>query len=138
MSNQLKGINVVVLFVQDLDQSRTFYRDTLGHTILFEDDASAALDFGGVMLMLLTTAGAQDLLSETAVATAPNTAARSQLVSFVEDVDAIYTELSAKGVEFIREPIDREWGMRTAHFKDSEGNIWELAQQLGSGEASDA
>jgi uncharacterized glyoxalase superfamily protein PhnB len=56
--------------------------------------------------------------------------ARSQLVAFVEDVDAIYADLVAQGVEFVREPTDRAWGLRTAHFKDPDGNIWEIAQSL--------
>jgi uncharacterized glyoxalase superfamily protein PhnB len=48
----------------------------------------------------------------------------------VDDVDELHAELAAKGVEFVREPIDREWGLRTAHFKDPDGNVWEIAQQL--------
>jgi uncharacterized glyoxalase superfamily protein PhnB len=54
----------------------------------------------------------------------------------VEDVDALYADLASKGVEFVREPVDREWGLRTAHFKDPDGNIWELARPLAK--AADA
>jgi uncharacterized glyoxalase superfamily protein PhnB len=52
--------------------------------------------------------------------------ARSVIATLVEDVDAVYKELRAKGVEFIPAPEDRSWGVRTAHLKDPEGNVWEL------------
>lgn len=135
MTVKLKRIDVVVLFVADLDRAKAFYRDTLGLRIKFEDEASAGFDFDPTMLLLLSIAGAQDLLSNEAVAVQRPTGASSQLVAFVEDVDAIYAELVGQGVEFVRKPIDREWGMRTAHFKDPDGNIWELAQTLVQGTA---
>jgi catechol 2,3-dioxygenase-like lactoylglutathione lyase family enzyme len=128
----LKRIDVVVLFVADLDRAKTFYRDTLGLRMTFEDQSSAGFDLDPTLLLLLSIAGAQDLLSSEAVAVQSPTGARSQLVSFVEDVDAIYTDLVARGVEFVREPIDREWGLRTAHFKDPDGNIWEIAHSLAN------
>jgi lactoylglutathione lyase len=130
MTVTLKRIDAAVLFVADLNRAKTFYRDTLGLHMNFEDDASAAFDFDNTLLLLLTTGGAQDLLSSEAVAVKRPTGATSQLVAFVEDVDAIHEELVAQGVEFVREPIDREWGLRTAHFKDPDGNIWEIAHSL--------
>jgi catechol 2,3-dioxygenase-like lactoylglutathione lyase family enzyme len=140
MSVTLKRIDVVVLFVADLDRAKAFYRDTLGLRMKFEDQVSAGFDFDTTMLLLLNIAGAQDLLSSEAVAVQRPTGASSQLVTFVEDVDAIYTDLVAQGVEFVRKPIDRAWGLRTAHFKDPDGNIWEVAQSLvkDSGEGQPA
>jgi catechol 2,3-dioxygenase-like lactoylglutathione lyase family enzyme len=120
----------VVLFVADLDRAKAFYRDTFGMKMEFEDQASAGFEFENTLLILLTIAGAQDLLSQSAVAVQRPTGSSSQLVAFVEDVDAIYAELVDRGVEFVRKPIDREWGLRTAHFKDPDGNIWEVAQSL--------
>jgi catechol 2,3-dioxygenase-like lactoylglutathione lyase family enzyme len=130
VSVALKRIDVVVLFVADLERSKSFYRDTLGLRMAHEDENSAVFELEGASLILLSIAAAQDLLSSEAVATRPPAAAGSQLVSFVEDVDEVYADLTAKGVEFIREPVDRWWGLRTAHFKDPDGNIWEISHQL--------
>src|SRR5947199_9084231 len=100
MSLALKRIDVVVLFVADLDRAKRFYRDTLGLAMRYEDPSSAYVELEGASLLLLDMAGAQDLLSSEAVAVEPLSGARSQLVSFVEDVDAVYRDLVAKGVEF--------------------------------------
>jgi catechol 2,3-dioxygenase-like lactoylglutathione lyase family enzyme len=130
MNMTLKRIDVVVLFVADLQRAKAFYRDTLSMKMKFEDEASAGFDFDSTLLLLLSIAGAQDLLSKEAVAVQRPTGSSSQLVSFVENVDTIYADLLARGVEFVTEPIDREWGLRTAHFKDPDGNIWEIAHSL--------
>ncbi len=51
---------------------------------------------------------------------------RVLLAAGVEDVDAAYQTLSAKGVRFLRPPTDQPWGLRTAYFADPEGNLWEI------------
>jgi catechol 2,3-dioxygenase-like lactoylglutathione lyase family enzyme len=129
----LKRLDVAVLFVADLQRAKSFYQDTLGLAVHFEDDSSVAFNLDPVLLILLTSDSARDLLTPDAIASPPRAGTGSQLVSFVDDVDAVYAELSAKGVEFVREPIDRDWGLRTAHFKDPDGNIWEIAHSLEKG-----
>jgi len=57
--------------------------------------------------------------------------ANSVIVTSVDDVDALYDELRAKGVEFIRAPEDRWWGKRCAHFKDPDGHVWEIHTDKG-------
>ena len=52
------------------------------------------------------------------------------LAAGVEDVDAAYETLSARGVRFLRPPIDQPWGLRTAYFADPEGNLWEINQSI--------
>lgn len=132
MTVSLERIDVAVLFVADLERSKVFYQDTLGFPLTFEDPTSAYFEMEGASLLLLTIAGAQDLLSAEAVATQHPPRASSQLVAFVDDVDAAYADFVAKGVEFVREPVDRAWGMRTAHFRDPDGNIWEIARPIGA------
>lgn len=132
MTMSLKRIDVAVLFVADLNRSKAFYLDTLGLPLTFDDPNSAYFDMEGTSLLLLTIDGAQDLLSTESVAAQHPPKVSSQLVAFVEDVDTAYAALVAKGVEFVREPMDRAWGMRTAHFRDPDGNIWEIARPIGA------
>jgi len=49
----------------------------------------------------------------------------------VPNVDRASQELKTKGVVFETEPMDRpEWGIRTAHFRDPDGNLIEINQPL--------
>ena len=48
-------------------------------------------------------------------------------ISFVsDDVIATWKELAAKGVEFVKEPVQQEWGT-SAVFKDQDGNQFVLS-----------
>lgn len=56
---------------------------------------------------------------------------KSVLVLKVDDVDKEYENLTKKGVEFTTKPTDMTgWGMRGAHFRDPDGNLIEIYQDL--------
>lgn len=56
------------------------------------------------------------------------------LILRVDDVDTAYASLQDKGVCFETQPLDRlDWNCRTAHFRDPDGNLWELNADLLSG-----
>jgi lactoylglutathione lyase len=120
-----------VLFVKDLDRARDFYQNVMGLEFEHGDDNSAAFNIGPDVILLLNHDGADDLLSAQDVDHEVARSARSVLVTGVDDVDAAYEELRSKGVEFIRAPEDRRWGKRCAHFKDPDGNVWEIHRNLG-------
>lgn len=48
----------------------------------------------------------------------------------VDEVDKIYAELKAKGVQWIKEPTTQPWGQRTAYFTDPDGHIWEIQKWI--------
>jgi catechol 2,3-dioxygenase-like lactoylglutathione lyase family enzyme len=53
------------------------------------------------------------------------------LVFEVDNVDEAVEALKAKGVQFVSLPTDRPaWGMRTAHFRDPDGNLLEIFNAL--------
>jgi catechol 2,3-dioxygenase-like lactoylglutathione lyase family enzyme len=46
-------------------------------------------------------------------------------------VDEAYRQLQARGVAFVTIPQSREeWGIRTAHFRDPDGNLLEIYSSL--------
>lgn len=45
-----------------------------------------------------------------------------------DDCQKTYETLSAKGVEFVQTPTDREYGIIEAVFKDNSGNVFVLSQ----------
>lgn len=126
----LKGIIATVVFVRDLDACTTFYRDTLKLPYEGTDANSSTFLLQERYLILLSSSGAADLLDTQASALNLEGGPRVLLAASVEDVDAVYEELKAKDVTFLRPPTDQSWGLRTAHFADPEGNLWEINQPI--------
>ncbi len=121
------GIGAITLFVEDLDAAKRYYGEVFGVRVKFEDDDSAAYDFGTTTVNLLKTTAAPELV-EPALVAAPEAGSRFQLTIEVDDVDAVCAALVAGGVELLNGPVDRPWGIRTASFRDPAGHIWEIAK----------
>ncbi len=126
-------LEAMVLFVQDLDRCTAFYRDTFKLQYQGRDaDSASFLLQEGLYLILLSPEGAADLLGTQVNDLSMKVGPRGLLAAGVADVDAAYEELKAKGVTFVRPPTDQRWGLRTAHFADPEGNLWEINQSIES------
>jgi catechol 2,3-dioxygenase-like lactoylglutathione lyase family enzyme len=121
------GIRAVTLFVEDIETAKQFYREVFGLPMVFEDDNSAAFDFGNTIVNLLQISEAPELI-EPAVVARRDSGARFQFTIVVDDVDAVCAELTARGVHLLNGPQDRPWGIRTACFSDPAGHIWEIAK----------
>ena len=128
----ISGIMATAVFVRDLARCTTFYRDTLKLPYAWSDADSSTFHLQGQILTLLSVSGAADLLGSDPNELQIDGASRVVLAAGVEDVDAAYKALKAEGVTFLRPPTDQAWGMRTAHFADPEGNIWEINQSIES------
>jgi lactoylglutathione lyase len=125
-------IDATVLFVRDLARCMTFYRDTLKLQVKESDPDSVSFLMEDRYLLLLGVSAAADLISSEANALKIEGGPRVLLAAGVEDVDAAYEALKAKGVTFLRPPTNQPWGLRTAHFADPEGNLWEINQSIGT------
>ncbi len=132
VSTMLHGVVAMVLFVRDLAKCMTFYRDTLGLQVKESDPDSVGFSLGDQYFLLLEVSAAAHLISEEALELKIEGGPRVLLAAGVEDVDATYEALKAKGVTFLRPPTNQPWGLRTAHFADPEGNLWEINQPIGS------
>ncbi len=127
--SMLDSIHVITLFVDDISEAKTFYGRVFDAPVVYEDDDSVVLGFSGLMVNLLSTVSAPELVEPATVATA--SAGASVLLTIeVEDVDATCEALREYGVTLLNGPIDRPWGRRTAAFADPAGHVWEVAQVL--------
>ena len=122
-----KGLYAVTLFVEDLPAARRFYQEVFGLALVFEDDNSAVFKFGETLVNLLKISEADELIAPAKVAS-QEAGSRFVFTLAVEDVDAMCTQLTARGVRLLNGPMDRPWGIRTASFKDPGGYIWEIAK----------
>ncbi len=122
----IRKINATVLFVEDLEKCTGFYRDTIGMEAVFSDDSSVVFRTADQDFLLLKLSAAIEMVGEAALSLEHGAGHRVLLCAEVEDVDAAYQSLTAKGLTFIKPPKDQTWGRRTAYFADPEGNLWEL------------
>ena len=121
------SIGAITLFVEDLEVAKQFYEEVFGLPLKYEDDDSAVFDFGNMIINLLKTSAAIDLIAPAPVASR-DSGSRLQLTIEVDDVDALCAELTKRGVKLLNGPMDRPWGVRTASFTDPGGHIWGIAQ----------
>jgi catechol 2,3-dioxygenase-like lactoylglutathione lyase family enzyme len=135
MSWSWKSVDFITLFVDDLDRSKTFYRDVFGLPLLFEDENSAVFRFANTGINLLRSKAAEDLIRPGAVAR-QDAGARLVFTIDVDDVDEVCAELAEHGVELLNGPVNRPWGRRTASFTDPGGHIWEIAEDLARADGS--
>ncbi|HEY5003878.1 MAG TPA: VOC family protein [Ktedonobacteraceae bacterium] len=125
-------IAATVLFVRDLARCLTFYRDTLGLQVTESTPERASFQMENVYFLLLEVSAAAHMISEQANTLKIEGGPRVLLAAGVEDVDAAYEMLKARGVTLLRPPTNQPWGLRTAYFADPEGNVWEINQPFVS------
>jgi lactoylglutathione lyase len=129
-----QNIMAIELLVRDLVRCTAFYRDTLGLEVRERESTPDSVSFqmGNVYFFLLEVSGAARMVSSQALDLKIEGGPRVLLAAGVEDVDAAYEALKARGVTFLRPPTDQPWGLRTAYFADPEGNLWEINQSMRS------
>jgi catechol 2,3-dioxygenase-like lactoylglutathione lyase family enzyme len=116
------------LLVQDFAACFRFYCDVLGFAPRYGDQRGPYAEFklDGITLALYQ----RELMADALEAPMPASAAGADEVVLcmqVDDVDAAYEALHAKGVRFIAGPTDRpNWRIRTAHLRDPDGNLIEI------------
>jgi catechol 2,3-dioxygenase-like lactoylglutathione lyase family enzyme len=121
-----KRVYAITLFVDDLPATKAFYENVFGVPTAFEDDDSTVFEFGNILVNLLRTEAAPELVAPAEVA-GIDAGVRQQLTIGVDDVDRVCQELVERGVQLLNGPIDRPWGVRTASFRDPAGHVWEIA-----------
>ena len=129
MSESLKRVGAITMFVDDPTRSKEFYERVFGASAVYEDDNAVAFEFENLVLNLLVERAAPELIEPTPVA-GREAGERFQLTIWVEDADAVVEQLRSAGVELLNGPQDREWGLRTAAFADPDGHVWEVAAKI--------
>ena len=122
------NLGYIIVYVRDLEQSKVFYRDVLGMTVL---DAVSSPTF----VTLRPTGGSLVGLQDKSVSRLPpgreEQAGRIELSFEVEDVDGTWARWKEQGVELVTEPIDLPFG-RYFMAKDPEGHylsVYRFAQR---------
>ena len=129
MDASLASVGAITLFVEDRGRAKSFYERVFELSPVYEDENAAAFQFENMIVNLLATPAARELIEPAAVA-GPEAGSRFQLTIWVDDADAVSKELAKRGVTLLNGPMDRAWGLRTAAFADPDGHVWEIASKL--------
>jgi len=126
--------------VEDVERSVAFYRDKLGFRLRTRAEGFADFTTKDVALALWEI---DHIAAATGISNARSGPGVHKAVAAIEvktppEVDALYEELSAKGVKFVSPPKDYAWRARCIYFTDPDENLWEIyswldGQRFGEG-----
>ncbi len=127
-----QSIAHIALVVRDYDEAINFYTKTLNFALI-EDTYQPEQDKRWVVVAPPNTSGATLLLAraskpEQEKSIGNQTGGRVFLFLDTDDFWRDYNAMKAKGVRFIREPKDEEYGT-VAVFEDLYGNLWDLVER---------
>ena len=131
-----EGIEVIGIYVRDQDEALAFYVDRLGFRVQADvrngDYRWLTVQHPEQPTLQLGLCRPGPPVHDAATADALHglvaRGAMPPLVLQVKDCRATYEALSAKGVEFIQEPISR-YGHVDAGFRDPSGNGWKMIER---------
>lgn len=114
-------LDSVIFWTDNMDRLLGFYRDRMGFEVDFESPG---------FVVLRTDQGPQIAVGKHSEVIGKTTEPYRVMANFaVEDCQAEYERLKARGVEFIREPsVDETDGVTLATFQDPDGNTLQLMQ----------
>jgi catechol 2,3-dioxygenase-like lactoylglutathione lyase family enzyme len=135
------SLSHIRLLVSDFDTMFRFYRDVMGFDVTWGEEGSGYADFkagDGTQLAINQRSVMAAVVRSESLPLAAEPIDRFALIFGVQHVDGAVEHLSGRGATFVTEPADRpEWGIRTAHLRDPEGNLIELNSPLPSSEWTD-
>ncbi len=133
MVQSLRSVNVITLFVEDPQRSKEFYERVFEIAAVDEEEGTVIFKLDNLFLRLVTRGKAEkEMLGQVPVADS-DSGASSQLAIFVDDADALCTELAKRGVSIVYGPVDRPWGVRNAAFRDPDGHLWGFSANIPAG-----
>ena len=120
------------LNVSDFQKSRNFYRDILGLSLAFEDEWDGYCEFatGNVRLTLFDRKKLWYFVKNADNNTSALPNSTTVLTFVVKNLSDAIDHLKKSNIEILGEPVHhREFGFKSAYFKDPDGNIVSLEEK---------
>ncbi|MBW4644349.1 MAG: VOC family protein [Goleter apudmare HA4340-LM2] len=122
------------LLVSNYKDTFLFYRDVLQLDVDWGDQNSGYAEFstGYIKLALFPKDLMDQVITRSDQPSAFSGQNQASLIFAVDNVDEVYQRLKDYHALLVTQPVDRpEWGIRTAHFRDPDGNLIEIYTNLG-------
>jgi catechol 2,3-dioxygenase-like lactoylglutathione lyase family enzyme len=120
----IKGIKFASIPVSDQDRALEFYTQSLGFRVITDqpfDESQRWIELGlpanGASLVLFTPDEHRERIGT-----------YQHVTFYTDDVRGTWEELRRRGVEFVQEPQEADWGT-AAVFKDPDGNVFVLSSR---------
>lgn len=129
------------LLVNNVADCFVFYRDVIGLQVTWGDGTGGYADFVASNGMGIALFDRREMAQSIGAEKLPNEALcmdRAMLIFEVADLQATVTELRTQKVSLLTDIVDHpDWGIRTVHLRDPEGNLIELNSPMAHEEWSD-
>ncbi|MEH1789818.1 VOC family protein [Nostoc sp.] len=122
------------LLVSNYKDSFLFYRDLLKFDVDWGDEDSGYAEFntGYLKLGLFKKELMAEVVPRIEQPSYVANRDKTVLIFAVDNVDEVYEQVKAQNAIVVTQPQDRsDWGIRTAHFRDPDGNLIEIYNNLG-------
>ncbi|MEH2161429.1 MAG: VOC family protein [Nostoc sp.] len=122
------------LLVSNYKDSFLFYRDLLKFDVDWGDEDSGYAEFntGYLKLGLFKKELMAEVVPRIEQPSYIVNRDKIALIFAVDNVDEVYQQVKSQSAIVVTEPQDRsDWGIRTAHFRDPDGNLIEIYNNLG-------
>lgn len=113
-----------LIAVSDMENSKRFYRETLGLQVVEDFGANVTLE-GGIALQTLDS---WKTFIHTDNVVLPNNA--GELYFEEDDLDAFCARLETLDIRYVHRLLEHSWGQRVIRFYDPDGHIIEVGENM--------
>ena len=133
-------LDYVRLLVTNFDACFRFYQDVMGFKVTWGEEGSGYGSFSvgeETALALFQRQVMAEVIGTTDLPVEAASQDRMVLIFGVDNLDATVGKLRERGARFVTEPKDHpDWGIRTAHLRDPDGNLIEINSPVPTNEWS--
>jgi catechol 2,3-dioxygenase-like lactoylglutathione lyase family enzyme len=112
----------------DVERSRRFYTEVLGGRVVFTNGPLTYVALANCWIIINTGGGPTDDKPDVVLETPPDPTRTSSFLNIrVRDIEAVYTEWSARGAQFLTPPKHHRYEIR-CYIRDPDGHLIEVGQ----------